>query len=402
MGSYREILHAQASNRPPYGPNRWDEFDVAILPYFIPINRCSNEHFNWVKVPGRTSAGMIRKVYSESKAIGREVLFVNGTEVVKDDAEIRLFDHFGSGIVVFWTIRPDAIPAFKDQLTASEKQAEHSRSVQLREKAVVQQRIIEQEKAPRENKDDTSMPLIKLLDIRTGVGNLCKDTLIRLCAFPESRRCSEWLLSMLEEDPEGQTDLHTLWQAYHTCFGSLVRKTRVGLLDNAEFQERILYTFPGKASVQAGVATGRGQRIVIEGIRPRTPINSNGNKCSHQTDVKQPTIDLEWTIKEKDALTQRVRDRMPLEKFLYKVAGEGGPAFHCRNSCKCIFPLYSESESEFWSMVAKLAVHVASKEMVYSSDLYEDDFPFSQRIEAITVRTGTESCMDSSWLIIET
>jgi hypothetical protein len=72
---------------------------------------------------------------------------------------------------------------------------------------------------------------------------------------------------MLEEDPEEQTDLHTLWQAYHTCFGSLVQKTGVRLLGNADFQEKILYIFPGKASVQAGVATGRGQRIVIKGIR---------------------------------------------------------------------------------------------------------------------------------------
>jgi hypothetical protein len=88
---------------------------------------------------------------------------IDGTEVIKDDAEIRLFDHFGSGIVVFWTIRPDAIPAFKDQHTASEEQAEHSRSLELREKAVVQQRIIEQEKAQRENKDEISMPLIRLL-----------------------------------------------------------------------------------------------------------------------------------------------------------------------------------------------------------------------------------------------
>ena len=145
--------------------------------------------------------------------------------------------------------------------------------------------------------------------------------------------------------------------------------------------------------MQAGVAPERGQRIVIKGIRPRTLINSNGNMCSHQMNVKQPTIDPEWTTKERDTLTERVLGRMPLGKFLYKVAREGGPAFHCRDSCKCIFPLYSEIKSEFWRMVANLAAHVAFKEMVCSSGLYADEVRFGQKIEVITVRTGYYNCM---------
>ncbi len=50
-----------------------------------------------------STAGKVRRAHSGRLEIGTDILLVNGTEVVKDDVQIKDFDCFKAGVVVFWT-----------------------------------------------------------------------------------------------------------------------------------------------------------------------------------------------------------------------------------------------------------------------------------------------------------
>jgi hypothetical protein len=51
-----------------------------------------------------STAGKVRRAHSGRLEIGTDILLVNGTEVVKDDVQIKDFDCFKTGVVVFWTV----------------------------------------------------------------------------------------------------------------------------------------------------------------------------------------------------------------------------------------------------------------------------------------------------------
>jgi hypothetical protein len=59
-----------------------------------------------------TAVAKIRKAHS--KRIGTETLLVDGTEVAKDDAKIQSLDHFGSELVVFWSVVDDGRVPLKE------------------------------------------------------------------------------------------------------------------------------------------------------------------------------------------------------------------------------------------------------------------------------------------------
>lgn len=64
-----------------------------------------------------TAVAKIRKAHS--KRIGTDILLVDGTEVAKDDAQVQSLDHFGSELVVFWSVVDDGRVPLKE---ASAKQ----------------------------------------------------------------------------------------------------------------------------------------------------------------------------------------------------------------------------------------------------------------------------------------
>lgn len=51
-----------------------------------------------------STAGKVRRAHGGRLEIGTDILLVDGTELVKDDAQIQDFDYFKTGVVVFWTV----------------------------------------------------------------------------------------------------------------------------------------------------------------------------------------------------------------------------------------------------------------------------------------------------------
>jgi hypothetical protein len=64
-----------------------------------------------------STAGKVRRAHSGRLEIGTDILLVNGTEVVKDDVQIKDFDCFKTGVVVFWTVEYNPTGLLKVELT---------------------------------------------------------------------------------------------------------------------------------------------------------------------------------------------------------------------------------------------------------------------------------------------
>ncbi|KAE9376263.1 hypothetical protein N431DRAFT_462111 [Stipitochalara longipes BDJ] len=139
MESYREFLYMQASSCIPDRPKEPNE------------------------AKRRNTATTIRRIHSERKEIGKEVLLVDGMELVKDDMRMQQFDYFKSGIVVFWTIKPDEIIAFRNEQAASGglPKTESDGITHLRETSSTRQIAMNWEEMQKENKETRTMPLIE-------------------------------------------------------------------------------------------------------------------------------------------------------------------------------------------------------------------------------------------------
>ncbi|KAE9376264.1 hypothetical protein N431DRAFT_179555 [Stipitochalara longipes BDJ] len=224
--------------------------------------------------------------------------------------------------------------------------------------------VVDAHVASLDHSGGTELGIIKN-GIITVVGSLSREMLTQLLALPEPMRSSRWLRSLLEEHPEGQISQHTLWQAYHDCFASFAQRTRTLLVDNATFLKVIMATFQGKAFIEGGAGLEVGPAVIIKGIRP---IDRPGPK--------------EWMAVDEDTLVSRVLGRFPKSNFFYE-AGEGGPFLRCHDSCKCSFPLPGKTGSGSWSTIVKLAVHVASKEIICSRNLQVDEVRFGHTIGLI-------------------
>ncbi|KAI9800923.1 MAG: Chromatin structure-remodeling complex protein rsc9 [Piccolia ochrophora] len=116
------------------------------------------------------------------------------------------------------------------------------------------------------------------------VADLPPDLLEQLLQFREPERCTRWLRSCFQEDPNEELTQITLWQTYSRHFsGAAVNTTP--LLAAADFIKNISNTFSGAA---AQVVQPEGvPKFIIRGIRPRSaPVNAQGkayHRCLWQT-----------------------------------------------------------------------------------------------------------------------
>lgn len=419
MEDYRELLHTKASSRLPEESKQPNQIYVGILLHNINLGSCNKDNFLWLKAKRTSTAGKVRGAHSGRLEIGTDVLLVDGTEIVKDDAQIQDFDYFKTGVVVFWTVEDNWTGLLKVECAKGRERgtpmSQVDKRVPLKDASQSKENIQRTDFASFERKSRRPIPQVMRPTLRTvGTGSNLHET--HATKVPESppTTLKGWEDSLKDLNKKYP---HVLSEVEETSVGLQIRCVDCpGIpflvpcgesltttifrfsthLDNEYHKKRLKKRVKLLQEVKQKMGRGVHIPLAVTGTQiPRIVCNlcpgwkynigfgdhittllsavQMHRRCPEHiqefTDVyaegvaanaiKSSSLPFEWKKEYQEGMLSRIQGRYPDSDLVLEVGGVSGALVRCRD-CNVNFHLFPESEVDFSTTLAKTEAHFAT------------------------------------------